>query len=128
MSKTNNDNDDDLVINAKGLVYDELTPESKPTDVSKEDLETLQCRYCFDNAEEGNPLIAPCHCAGTSKYVHLACLQKWLVKAINPRPYGKAIAITWRPLTCEFCHQTLPFRVYLDGKGYFIVRMADLKP
>lgn len=65
---------------------------------------------------------------GSSKYVHLGCLQKWMVNTINPRPYGKATAITWKPLSCELCHEHLPFRVYLDGKSYYIVNMADLKP
>ena len=38
----------------------------------------MECRICFenDNSEE-NPLLSPCRCAGTSKYVHLNCIQTW---------------------------------------------------
>ncbi|CAB4302573.1 unnamed protein product [Prunus armeniaca] len=35
-----------------------------------------QCRICLDT-EEGEDLIAPCHCRGTQKYVHRSCLDNW---------------------------------------------------
>ncbi|KAK4773503.1 hypothetical protein SAY87_028522 [Trapa incisa] len=34
-----------------------------------------QCRICLEN--EGEDLIAPCHCRGTQKYVHRSCLDNW---------------------------------------------------
>ncbi|XP_072953572.1 uncharacterized protein [Typha angustifolia] len=37
--------------------------------------ELPQCRICLDN--EGDDLIAPCHCRGTQKYVHRSCLDNW---------------------------------------------------
>ncbi|KAL6144311.1 hypothetical protein ACLB2K_055005 [Fragaria x ananassa] len=37
--------------------------------------EQPQCRICLDN--EGDDLIAPCHCRGTQKYVHRSCLDNW---------------------------------------------------
>lgn len=37
--------------------------------------EQAQCRICLDN--EGEDLIAPCHCKGTQKYVHRSCLDNW---------------------------------------------------
>lgn len=33
-----------------------------------------ECRLCF---EGGEGLIAPCECAGTTKWVHRACLNQW---------------------------------------------------
>ncbi|KAM0956443.1 hypothetical protein ACFX2A_025214 [Malus domestica] len=38
--------------------------------------EQPQCRICLDT-EEGEDLIAPCHCRGTQKYVHRSCLDNW---------------------------------------------------
>ena len=44
---------------------------------SKKDLYLdLECRICHDN--EGQDLISPCHCAGTSKWVHESCIIKWI--------------------------------------------------
>ena len=44
---------------------------------SKRDLYLdLECRICHD--AEGQDLISPCHCAGTSKWVHESCIIKWI--------------------------------------------------
>ncbi|KAG6760602.1 hypothetical protein POTOM_037125 [Populus tomentosa] len=42
-----------------------------------------QCRICLDN--EGEDLIAPCHCKGTQKYVHRSCLDNWRSTKVNVR-------------------------------------------
>lgn len=36
----------------------------------------LECRICHDT--EGQDLISPCHCAGTSKWVHESCIIRWI--------------------------------------------------
>lgn len=42
--------------------------------------EGIKCRYCLMNNSysQAEPLISPCQCCGTSKYVHKSCLEKWL--------------------------------------------------
>lgn len=36
----------------------------------------MECRICFgDNSDQ--ILISPCNCAGTLKFVHRECLDKW---------------------------------------------------
>ena len=35
------------------------------------------CRICFDEEPSIDKLIAPCRCSGSSKYVHIGCLQRW---------------------------------------------------
>lgn len=36
------------------------------------------CRICHCEAELEMPLISPCYCAGSLRYVHQACLQQWI--------------------------------------------------
>ena len=37
-----------------------------------------ECRICFESeSTRENPLISPCLCRGTSKYVHKNCIQHW---------------------------------------------------
>jgi len=38
------------------------------------------CRFCFLTS---TPLIQPCHCSGTSAYVHFKCLSKWITNSKN---------------------------------------------
>ena len=36
------------------------------------------CRICYMEEEEiDNPLVQPCICSGSMKYIHLNCLKKW---------------------------------------------------
>ena len=48
----------------------------------KFDLDTVQgdfCKICHCGPDSPNaPLIAPCFCAGSLKYVHQNCLQRWI--------------------------------------------------
>ena len=41
------------------------------------------CRICRVGASEGE-LVAPCACAGTSRFVHRACLEQWRAMTSNP--------------------------------------------
>jgi E3 ubiquitin-protein ligase MARCH1/8 len=36
------------------------------------------CRICHCEGDSELPLIAPCICAGSLRYVHQACLQRWI--------------------------------------------------
>jgi E3 ubiquitin-protein ligase MARCH1/8 len=36
------------------------------------------CRICHCEGETEDPLIAPCYCAGSLRYVHQGCLQQWI--------------------------------------------------
>ena len=36
-----------------------------------------ECRICFDIETPDDLFISPCHCKGTSKYVHKSCLYSW---------------------------------------------------
>ena len=56
-----------------------------PLEVAPEDRGS--CRLCEAHASPSNPateLIAPCGCAGESRWVHKACLDKW--RATSSRP------------------------------------------
>lgn len=42
----------------------------------------VACRICFEqetkkSQDPNNPLICPCQCSGSSKFVHRQCLQQW---------------------------------------------------
>eukprot|EP00964_Phaeocystis_antarctica_P160514 scaffold132156_cov66-Phaeocystis_antarctica.AAC.3 len=41
-----------------------------------EDEEEKQCRLCWGGEDEG-PLVQPCACRGSAKWIHKACLEEW---------------------------------------------------
>uniref|UniRef100_A0A8D2ZL23 RING-type E3 ubiquitin transferase n=1 Tax=Scophthalmus maximus TaxID=52904 RepID=A0A8D2ZL23_SCOMX len=36
------------------------------------------CRICHCEGDEESPLITPCHCTGSLRFVHQSCLQQWI--------------------------------------------------
>jgi E3 ubiquitin-protein ligase DOA10 len=50
---------------------------------SEESESSLNCRICYEPDDRFN-LLRPCACAGTSAYVHSACLRQWMGTSANP--------------------------------------------
>lgn len=65
------------------------------------------CRICFDGETGGMPLLHPCKCAGSAKYIHEECLKAWL--AARGGDLGKS--------ECEVCKT--PFRMILEVRRKF---------
>ena len=46
-----------------------------------------QCRFCLEEADKpDNPLLEPCNCKGTARFIHSLCLNRWI--ATNPTENG----------------------------------------
>lgn len=79
------------------------------------------CRICLEPGQTTNPLITPCHCSGTVKYIHLLCLKTWLSKQIKAVVNDFSVTINWKPLFCEMCKAHYKYRIYLDNKKFYTV-------
>ena len=66
-----------------------LPPTPPPTPVE-------QCRICFENETFDNPLLHPCLCNGTSKFVHKYCLQKWRKMNYNKPAFFKCMECNFK--------------------------------
>lgn len=61
------------------------------------------CRICHSLGEtRDDPLVAPCHCDGSLRYVHNSCQQAWLSHRQGPLTYS-----------CELCRSKLTCRLTL---------------
>ena len=72
------------------------------------------CRICFEPAEEANnALLSPCNCAGSLRYIHVACLRRWLEGQLQVKQLdngGGSYLI--RTITCEICKSSYSKSVY----------------
>jgi len=69
---------------------------SSSSSISSAGLNKPFCKIChLSSTKNGDKLISPCKCSGTMRYIHCACLLKWL--EISNRVHEKA------PLACELC-------------------------
>ena len=84
----------------------------------------IQCRICFTNDESISPLISPCSCTGSSKYIHLLCLQQWLKSKIKldykEIKENLISAYKYQPAQCEICKEYMPDFIKKNKKLYEI--------
>jgi hypothetical protein len=98
--------------------------DSSEEEVTQEMASPIPCRVCLSELYDAdNPLISPCCCDGTMKYIHLKCLQQWLKSKLVSRSSENAISLTWKTLTCELCKRTFPHRLGVLGKSVELVEI-----
>ncbi len=67
------------------------------------------CRICFSNTKSAdNPLFGPCHCTGTMKFIHFACLKSWLNLKLVAQQAPQLRSYYWKSFECEICKTTYP--------------------
>ncbi len=83
------------------------------------------CRICLgeDMREAQNPLITPCKCAGSVRYVHLQCLKRWIQQRVRVEQHSNSVTVFWKSLSCELCKTPYPFAVYFDGKIHELIEV-----
>ncbi|KAH6948590.1 hypothetical protein HPB50_025186 [Hyalomma asiaticum] len=64
--------DSDDVAAPDNFFLDETTAYSSEAGIGR-----AMCRICHDGDEE-EPLVSPCKCSGTIRFVHVSCIEKWL--------------------------------------------------
>lgn len=69
------------------------SPSDTSTEEEREEAKDGACRICYcDDFDKADPLIAPCHCDGSVKLVHLKCLQMWLSERLTTRINENSVA------------------------------------
>lgn len=77
----------------------------------------LPCRICLSEMfSPENPLISPCKCGGTMKYIHLKCLQQCLMSKLTTKSSDCVLSFSWKKLGCDLCKKTYPYKLILQGR------------
>ena len=74
---------------------------------------------------EEDPLLSPCACSGSMKYVHLKCLQTWFKNKLDFKNPTHIISILWSDLCCELCKTYYPITFYFKDKAYDIIDFSE---
>ena len=60
----------------------------------EEEAEERTCRLCWGDEDDG-PLVQPCACRGSAKYIHKHCLEKWRRTSPKEDVQPTAAASAW---------------------------------
>ena len=120
-NKINNINFTETVNNKLKSLYKKLRSVNQKQ-------KTYRCRVCFceGNFEGLNPLISPCNCSGSVKYIHLNCLRKWLTSKITTKvsSTNDIYCYVYKSLKCEICQSIIPEIAEFRGK---FISLLDFK-
>ena len=62
------------------------------------------CRICLETDETPkNPLICPCKCIGSVRFIHLDCIKAWLDSKKQSQHLHGVSSYYWEELSCELC-------------------------
>ena len=83
------------------------------------------CRICYLlNSDIENPLISPCNCNGSMKYIHYKCLKNCIEANITKKIEEKYKYYYWKNYCCEICQKE--YQKYLKIK-YILYPLIDLE-
>ena len=87
------------------------------------------CRICYGEEEDPkeNPIVQPCHCSGSCKYIHLQCLKHWIMTKscvkIDDSEYCSVFIFS--ETECELCKAKLPDLVEHNKKLYSLLDFSN---
>ena len=80
------------------------------------------CRICLsEEYEENNPLIHPCNCDGTMKYIHLQCLRLLIQSKIKKTETESCKVFTFKTLECEICKMVFPEKIRIKNSIFSVI-------
>lgn len=82
------------------------------------------------NEEESpeNPLISPCACKGSMKYIHFECAQKWFFeKYVNCTQTDNVLIYAWKNSHCELCNQNMELNHTINGQKKHLMALSNKK-
>lgn len=95
---------------------------------SKVEKKNIICRICYMEEESPkNPLIQPCICDGSLKYVHLACLRQWISthSCIRIDKNENCAIFLIKPVNCELCKAKFPDYIKHLDKSYPLLDFSN---
>ena len=80
------------------------------------------CKICLsDQQDPGNPLVSPCKCSGTMKYIHVQCLQMCVQSQMNVKATDYCKSYAWKSLHCSLCGELFPYSISALGVEHSVL-------
>jgi hypothetical protein len=107
-------------INKLQSIYNKDKPIKKPSNTY-----TNICRICLGDGTE-DILVSVCKCMGSVKYIHLACLRRWLISKIHLKTFNHLTVYSYKSLECELCKSSLSDTITLKNKTINLINLNSI--
>ena len=120
--------DEECNINIKDIMNKEEN--SKKNENKNKNKKIKICRICYleENDKINNPLIKPCKCSGSMKYIHYECLLHWLKAKIIDKSSrfhnnGYLSVFNLKLIECELCKTKFPDYIRHENEIYSLLNL-----
>ena len=80
------------------------------------------CRLCYQSESSiEDPLISPCNCSGSMKYIHLSCLKNSIKLKYYKKSEEYYDIFLFHNYSCEICLSIYPKYILYKTKVYFLI-------
>ena len=86
------------------------------------------CRICLVEEEESDPLIAPCNCGGTMKFIHLSCFKKWIESKTIKKQSENSTSYQIKALTCEISRCPIAANIIVQNQNVDLLAISKVEP
>lgn len=85
-------------------------------------MEKICCKLCYqEESSILDPLLCPCKCSGSMKYIHYSCLKKSIKQKIQIRREDNCDLYFFKSYCCEICLETYPKYIKYKSNIYNLV-------
>ena len=80
------------------------------------------CKLCYQTESVvTDPLISPCNCSGTMKYIHLSCLKSSIKIKYHKKSEKYYDMFVFQNYNCEICLTNYPKYIIYKKQVYFLI-------
>ena len=87
------------------------------------------CRICYSQEEDenNNPLVQPCNCDGSMKYIHLQCLSQWIYthSCEKLEANNNCSIYLLKPIECELCKTKFPDYIKIKNRFFPLINFTN---
>ena len=92
------------------------------------DDEQMLCRICLIGEEYMDPLISPCNCGGTMKFIHLSCFRKWIDSRTSKKQTENSLTYSVKSLTCEISRCPILPTIIVQNQNVDLLSIQKIEP
>ena len=80
------------------------------------------CRLCYQSESSiTDPLISPCNCSGSMKYIHLSCLKNSIKLKYHKKSESYFDLFLFQNYSCEICLTMYPEYIIYKTQVYYLI-------
>ncbi|KAL4496950.1 hypothetical protein ABPG72_002106 [Tetrahymena utriculariae] len=112
------------IQNNKDINIEDFNKKSIQIIDEKQETEEMVCKICFEGENKDDssktkksPLISPCLCQGSMKYIHQECLKEWIISKLC-QEFNSYVQLQadLSKTQCEICKYTYRMEIHLGDR------------